>query len=374
MAGNRIDIAAWAASLMQRGTEEAAAQGLRRVAYFCSYIPEELLSVPGLYAYRMRAPNDISTEIADTYLGAFNCSYTRCLLEFLLAEDQERADGYVFAASCDHLRRMYDNFVYARQPAFHRILDLPHKSHTDAVAWYKRELAALRDALVVHFGVAAGTAELKRTIRECNHTRRMIAALDELRRRPAPPLSGADMQRILNVSSSLPKSIVNPALARLLAGLQDGEPVGPHRARVLLLGSNLDDPEYIAIIESVGALVVADLHCCGAHHYIHPVAEGSDPLLQIAARYLEKLPCPRMFAAYAQRFAAVVEAARRFDCHGVIVQTMKFCDCWGIEGNVFVNNLRQRGLRVLRLDREYTLGAVGQLRTRVQAFLESLAC
>lgn len=374
MAGNRVDIAAWAETILQQGTQKAAAEGLRRIAYFCSYIPEELLSVPGLYACRLRAPNNISTEIADAYLGAFNCSYTRCLLELLLLGDQAQTDGYVFAASCDHLRRMYDNFVYAQAHAFHRILDVPHKSHADAVAWYTRELAGLRDALVAHLGVPAGAAELDQAIRDCNENRRLIAALNELRKREAPPLCGADMQRILNVSFSLPKSIVNPALADLLEGLQDTDPVGEHRARVLLMGSNLDDPEYLRIIEDTGALVAIDAYCSGSLHYIQPVAPGSDPLSRIATRYLEKLPCPRMFAAYPQRLAAIVGAAHQFACDGIIVQAMKFCDCWGIEANVFDNNLRERGFRVLRLEREYTLGAVGQLRTRVQAFVESMGC
>jgi len=53
---------------------------------------------------------------------------------------------------------------------------------------------------------------------------------------------------------------------------------------------------------------------------------------------------------------------------------MKFCDCWGIEANVFLNNLREEGFPVLRLEREYALGGVGQVKTRIQAFLESMGC
>ena len=49
--------------MMVDGEERAGKEGLRRIAYFCSYVPEEILSVPGLYAYRMRAPNNVTTEV-----------------------------------------------------------------------------------------------------------------------------------------------------------------------------------------------------------------------------------------------------------------------------------------------------------------------
>jgi benzoyl-CoA reductase/2-hydroxyglutaryl-CoA dehydratase subunit BcrC/BadD/HgdB len=81
-----------------------------------------------------------------------------------------------------------------------------------------------------------------------------------------------------------------------------------------------------------------------------------------------------MFDAYAERYRHMRETAKEYGVQGIVIQTMKFCDCWGIEANVFANNLRGEGFPVLRLEREYALGGIGQLRTRVQAFLESMGC
>ena len=58
--------------MLEVGEKQARSEGLRRIAYFCSYVPEEILSVAGLYAYRMRAPSITTTETADSYLGVFN--------------------------------------------------------------------------------------------------------------------------------------------------------------------------------------------------------------------------------------------------------------------------------------------------------------
>jgi benzoyl-CoA reductase/2-hydroxyglutaryl-CoA dehydratase subunit BcrC/BadD/HgdB len=120
--------------------------------------------------------------------------------------------------------------------------------------------------------------------------------------------------------------------------------------------------------------VVADGYCAGSLHYLDLVAEGPDPLKALSARYLEKVACPRMFEAYPERYRRITEAARAMGVQGIIVQSMKFCDCWGIEANVILYNLRDDGFHVLRLEREYTLSGMGQLRTRVQAFLESMGC
>jgi len=70
--------------------------------------------------------------------------------------------------------------------------------------------------------------------------------------------------------------------------------------------------------------------------------------------------------------ARVVGASRGFAADGIVVQTMKFCDTWGVDAQIFVDKLREDGFEALRLEREYTRGGIGQLRTRVQAFLEML--
>ena len=369
-----MNTASWADRLTAEGEDRARTEGLRRIAYFCSYVPEEILSVPGLYACRMRASNTTTTETADSYLGLFNCSYTRAMLEAILEHESGWMDGFVFTAGCDHLRRLYDNLVHTANPPFCRILGLPYKTHEDAREWYFEELVQLRNALEEHFDLSIGDEELRGAIEACNENRRLLASLNELRKGENPPITGEDMQRAVVASFSLPKSVVNAALADLIEEVETAAWDRKFRARVLLMGSQLDDPAYVRVIEDAGALVVADGYCFGSLQYEHAVGTDSDPLKAIAVRYLEKTPCPRMFDAYPDRYMRIVEVAREFGVQGIIIQTMKFCDTWGIEGNVFQNNLREEGFPVLRLEREYALGGVGQMKTRIQAFLEAMGC
>ena len=205
-----------------------------------------------------------------------------------------------------------------------------------------------------HFGITITDEYLKQSIKVSNETRRLLADLNELRKKENPPVTGEDMQRIVVASLSLPKHIVNPALAELVEQLKETEIERKFRGRVLLMGSQLDDPEYVHAIEERGALVVADAHCFGSHHYSDMVEEDTDPLAALSKRYLDKLPCPRMFDDYPMRYKRVVETAREFGARGIIIQAMKFCDVWGIEANVFRDNLRDEGFHVLKLERETT--------------------
>ena len=163
----------------------------------------------------MRAPDTTTTETADSYLGLFNCSYTRAMLETILEHESGWMDGFVFTAGCDHLRRLYDNLLHAANPPFCRIIGVPYKTHSDARQWYAEELVLLRDALAEHFGLSVGDEELWGAVEACNENRRLLSSLNELRKRENPPITGEDMQRIVIASFSLPKSVVNPALSEL---------------------------------------------------------------------------------------------------------------------------------------------------------------
>ena len=146
------------------------------------------------------------------------------------------------------------------------------------------------------------------------------------------------------------------------------------QARVLLVGAHLDDPAYTGLLEETGTLVVRDAYCCGLRDQLEPVEENTatDPFEALAQRYLNRLSCPRMYDDYPRRLERIVHMAETAAMDGIILEHLKFCETWGIDGNVLLQDLRERGFPVLRLEREYRLSGEGQTRTRVQAFLESI--
>jgi len=351
---------------------EAVGEGRAAIGYSCSYIPEALLSVDGLFPVRLRAPGVAGTPMADTYLSSVVCPYPRSVLEWALEDRYRFLAGWVFAASCDHLRRLYDNLAYLLRPQFNYIVDLPHKTASTARSWYVDELGLLADALGAHFGVDTGSAALRRAIARYNQQVAVLRRIGLLRRRPEPPISGSDFHRLFAASAAAPREKLVEALEALECSLADGHGIDSYRARLMVVGSQLDDPAYLEVIEATGGLVVADRFCFGSLPGLEPIPDADNPLHALAEHTLRRVRCPRMMGDFNLRLGDVEQAVREFSVDGVIVETMKFCDIWGYEATSLADALRRAGVPVLRVEREYARGGEGQLRTRVQAFLESM--
>ena len=357
---------------LDRRVEDARTRGRRAIGYTCSYVPEPLLSVDGLLPVRVRAPGVTGTPMADTYMSSVICSYTRSLLEFAMQGSYDHLDGWVFTASCDHLRRLYDNLAYLIDPPFRCILDLPHKTGDQALDWYAEELGQLAGALTSHFGVDTGPEALRAAVERHNEDLALVRAIGDLRRRDRPPITGADFHTIVVACASVPRETLAEELGELGRTLAESDGIDDYRARLMVVGSQLDDPGAIEIMESVGGLVVADRFCSGSIPGLEPIAVEGDPMRALAEHSLRKISCPRMMEDFDRRLEAVLRAAEEYRADGIVIETMKFCDTWGVESGLLAAALRRAGMPVLRLEREYAPSGEGQVRTRVQAFLESM--
>lgn len=351
----------------------AVAQGKKVVAYTCTYVPEPLISVDGLLPIRTRIPRAAGTPMADTYLSSLLCPYTRSVLEASLEGSLDFVDGWVFASSCDHLRRLYDNLVYLAKPPFAHFIDLPHRTTERAVDWFNRELETLAAALADHFGVDTSGPSILAAIERTNVCRAQLARIGELRKDERPPLTGAEFHELMLASQVAPKELIVPLLTERYEQLLDQGERPEHRARLMIVGSQIHDPKTIEIIESVGALVVADRFCTGSLPGLEPFPEAGERTLEHLARHvLRETRCPRMMEGFDERLDDILEVVESHHVHGVVIQALKFCDLWGVESSLLATSLRERGIPVLRLEREYTVGGTGQIRTRVQAFMESM--
>jgi benzoyl-CoA reductase/2-hydroxyglutaryl-CoA dehydratase subunit BcrC/BadD/HgdB len=92
----------------------------------------------------------------------------------------------------------------------------------------------------------------------------------------------------------------------------------------------------------------------------------------LAERYMNHPPCPRMIAAHGQRFEFIKKMAEEYGADGIICERLKFCDLWAGESALLRWDSREAGIPLLVLEKEYSLGGLGQLRTRVQSFIESM--
>ncbi len=357
---------------LNRLAEQARDERRVPVGYTCSYVPETMLSAGRLFPVRLRAPGIAGTELADTYMSNVICSYTKSLLEFALGGAYDNLGGIVFTANCDHMRRLMDNLDYLRKPAFLHTLDVPHKRGEPALDWFTEELTVLAEKLSEHFGVSAAGDDLAAAIRSRNAFARVLRSIGDLRKQDPPLITGGEFHRIMIASMVTPKDLLLPLVEDFHRKAVERGGIGPYRARIMVAGGELDDPSFIDVIESQGGLVVADRFCTGSLPWLDPVSESGNPLRAVAEHTLFKVLCPRMMDEFDERAAAIRDTAREYRADGVILQAIKFCDTWGVEGSTLTSELRSVGIPVLRLEREYRHAGEGQLRTRVQAFIESM--
>jgi benzoyl-CoA reductase subunit C len=322
----------------------------------------------------MRTPGSAGTELSDAVLTPINCSFVRHALNTALSGGFDFLDGLVVPNSCDNIRRMYDHWTRRTNTPFIQMASLPRKAGPDQVAWFREELELLKGRVEQHFRVKITPDRLREAISLHNETRRLLRSLYALRQNPAPPITGAETLAVTVAVTALPKEETNRRLSQLLEDLRGAEGIRDGRARLMVMGGELDDPGFLKIIEDLGGLVVADSLCFGSRMFWKEVAEGEDdPLLSLARFYVAERPsCPRVYGQYEKRAGFVREMIREFRVDGVILERLSFCDLWGFEKFTIENDFREWGIPLLSLDREYRLSGVGQLRTRVQAFLETI--
>jgi len=351
---------------------KAVEKGKIPIGYTCSYVPEVLLSVDNLIPVRIFAPGISGTEVADIYLSNVICSYTRSLLEFAMDDRYDFLKGWVFAASCDHLRRLYDNLDYLLKPDFIHIMDVPHRLGETSLSWYTEELKMFTQAMASHFNVDYGEKTLVDAINQNNEFISLIKSIGEFRKEKYPPISGSEFHTLMIATQASPKNLLIDKIKEFKLSLPERKKNSNYRARLLIVGGQLDDPNYIKVIESTGGLIVADHLCTGSIPGLTPIVIKDDPLTSVADHYLSRTSCPRMMEGFKERVASILKSVSEYNVDGVVIEFVKFCDTWGIEAGMLVSAIRDAGIPVISLEREYRLTGEGQLKTRIQAFIESM--
>ena len=367
-----------AKSLGNQYIERWKRDGGKVVGYYCTYVPAEMIHAAGILPYRMRATGSTSSELGDVYAWYSTCTFCRHSLDQAMRGEYRFIDGLVALYSCDHIRRLYDTWKAGKvelpySPYYLHFLSMPFKIEARAEEWLASELVRFRQSLENHFQATITDDALRKSIGVYNEKRRLLKSLYELRKQNAPPITGTEVLQILIAGNAMPVEEFNELLKKVLEELKGRDGSTTHKARILLGGGELEDPEYVRLIEDLGGLVVADFLCYGVRDFCDTVDEGAEPMPALARRYIQRVSCPRMFD-HSRRQEFVMALAREFDVDGIIIQRMRYCDAWGGESAMMHWDIRKESSPIpyMVLEREYLMGAVGQMRTRVQAFLETV--
>lgn len=352
-------------------------EGKKVIAWTCNYIPEELIAAGGALPLRlMHNSGEMQVEEANAYLNIYSCSYTRSILQMALDKKFDFLDGFVSLFICDSIRRLADVWKHYHSVPLLYVLDLPHKANAESNEFYRSELVNLKRVIEEVTGKEITSADLKTTIAAYNVTRRLFKKIQELRKADNPPISGAEMQEVVNAATALPREDYNFLLERLLDELEEkkgSDSQGREKVRFMLSGSILNNAEFIRGIEELGGLVVSDALCTGMRYWWDTIDETKDPMEALSLGYLNKFGCPRMYPSNSIRYDQILFLAKEYRVAGVISEVIRSC-AMHINDQVRLRELLSEELNIpmLMLDMEYGTGATGQIKTRVQAFIEMI--
>jgi benzoyl-CoA reductase/2-hydroxyglutaryl-CoA dehydratase subunit BcrC/BadD/HgdB len=333
----------------------------------------------GAIPVRLAGCSAEAEESGEKYLRADACSFCRsCLGGFESDPLQRQVDAVVAVSTCDMARRLPESIErYARVPAWTLYLPRTAEELPPRLAEFRRQLSMLSDWLGGLTGTTASAEALDSAIAGQNRLRRMLRELDARRASPGranrpPTVRGSE---VLNLTAMT--WLLEPERAEELLRERPGsdrsdrsdESDRTRRPRLLLGGSMLaEDDRWLVEMLEEKADIVADTLCTGTRWFADDIDAGGDRLAALARFYFSRTPC-----ACRRPNDRLYDFARRLirerGVRGVVYKTLLYCDAWGFEARRLHAEL---GLPVLHIDSDYSGQNREQVRTRVEAFMETL--
>jgi benzoyl-CoA reductase subunit C len=358
--------------LPNKYVEEWKNQDKKVIGFLCSYVPEEVIHAAGMLPFRIRGTGCTRMSRSDAIMSSYSCSFARSCLEYAIDGTYDFLDGLIGIDSCSQISRLYDNWRYKAGLPFMHLLNLPYKNSDAAVQWYLDEIKALIHSFKKTFGVTITDQNLQNAIKVYNESRRLLGSLYDLRKSDKPPITGAETHNIILAGMSMPREQFNRMLSGYLKELEHKKSESEFRARLMLIGSSVDDPAFIKIIEDKGGLVVTDALCFGSRYFSSHVDEEGDPLLSLARSYLMRPQCPRMMDGHATLYDFIEEMVKKFNVDGIIFQKIQYCTLWGGSSFFLEKKFKASGIPFLSIEREHVVTNAAQIATRVEAFIEMI--
>jgi benzoyl-CoA reductase subunit C len=357
-------------------------EGKKFIGYVCSLVPLEIISASGCIPFRVRGNVHEPITKGDTLLETIVCPYYRSIFDLSVKGKYDFLSGLVIPHGCDSMVRSFSTWSYALPYSYFHFVNIPTACVESSFEFFDAELNTFRKSLEKFAGRTITDGDLREAIQIHNENRDKVRALYEFRKADPPLISGTELTMVLTVGSSLPVGEANTLFDQVLAEIGKREKShlkkGP---RIFIDGACLDNIELIKLVEELGGNVVADTICNGARDHFPKTDVGREPIDALSHRYLEKINCPKTYREnktgtfegdIASRFGDIGAYTREFKVEGAILYVYKYCDPFGFEVPARKAYYRSIHVPLLSLEDVYSAGTMGQLRTRIQAFLEMI--
>jgi benzoyl-CoA reductase/2-hydroxyglutaryl-CoA dehydratase subunit BcrC/BadD/HgdB len=361
---------------------DAKAQGRIVVGSYCVFVPEELILAVDGVSVGLCAGAEFNFEGAEEVVPRNLCPLIKSAFGFkrgLVCPYLEASDIVVGENTCDGKKKSYEVLGPMVKDLY--IIDLPQMKSDSGRMLLKEEYRKFMTKLEEKSGRKITAEGLTKGIETVNAKRRAVKRLAELRKADPAPISGLDALLVNQVffydDPTRFTASVNALCDELEERVKKGEGVFPKGTpRVLMSGCPMAVPNWKVpfIIETSGAVIVGEESCVGERgtRWLTGDEGGgvAEMLEAITERYF-KIDCA-VFTPNPSRVDHVRDMFGRYNAGGVIHYSLQFCHPYIVESGPVEANLEGSGIPVLRLETDYSQEDSGQIKTRVEAFLERI--
>lgn len=353
-------------------------KGRKVVGTFCTYTPRELIYAADAISVSLCSTSDETVPDAEKVLPKNLCPLVKSSYGFAITDKcpyMYFSDMIIGETTCDAKKKMYELLGEIKDT---HVMQLPHSKNNFSMALWKNELVELIKKLEEKFDVKITEDKIKEAIKLCNKERKAIKEFFNLAKLNPSPIKGSDMHEALHSSNfKFDRELYIDEIKSLTNSLKEkydnGEtPFKKGTPRILITGcptGGLVD-KIVKQLEDAGSSVVCFENCVGTKNFEMLVDEDKEPIDAIAERYLN-IPCSIM-TPNDDRMNRIKEYIKDYSVDGVVDVTLTACHTYAIETEKVRRAVESCGKSYLTVETNYSNSDAGQLKTRLEAFVEML--
>jgi bcr-type benzoyl-CoA reductase subunit C len=344
----------------------------RAVGFLLTDVPEELIHAAGFFPYGIGG-SPARLDLADAHLQTWVCSFIRSSLAAALEGKFDFLDGLVIPHNCDTTRTLSGIWQHAAPLPFLQEFRLPRQvDRPSARDYLVYELLRLKEALEEFSGKKITEKKIKDSIALYNSNRRLLGGLFTLHDKNPAAISNKELYTIVKASLLISREELNWLLHQLVSALMLEEVAPVDKIRLFLSGTLLEPLEVLDLLDESAVVVVGDDFQNGYRYIEANVDETGDPWEALAARQLKRIPSASYDLLHNPRRHYLVETVQEKKVDGVIFLHLRHCEPENFDYYDNLQAFEKAGVPAIRIETEFGGTFSGQLRTRVQAFVEMI--
>ncbi|EPY6472246.1 double-cubane-cluster-containing anaerobic reductase [Clostridium sporogenes] len=358
--------------------DEHRKKGGKVVGTFCVFVPEEIIVAAKALSVGLCAGSQFWIEDGEKVLPRNMCPLIKAFMGAKIGGTCpyfQSCDMVIGETTCDGKKKAWE--ILDEYVPVH-VMDLPQMKRDKDFKKWGEEINDLIKKVEEITGNKITVEALKEGIRVTNAKRKALKRLYDLRKYKPSPISGLDCLLITQIAFYDDPKRFTEKVHELCDELEERikNSQESNKKRILITGTPMALPNWKlhSIIESLDAEVVVEETCTGTRYFEGEVSEEGETLEELiknlADRYLN-INCA-CFTPNTGRIDDIIKYTKEYGADGVIDTNLSFCHTYAVEHRDVEAKLKEKNIPIMHIETDYSTEDSGQIKTRVEAFLEMI--